>query len=281
MLQTKFRTAYILSFIIVILATIASAGGLFIETLYRDNTLIKSAWHGNDAATLVIAIPMMIISLIFTIRGSKRAQLVWIGTLGYMLYNYMFYLYGAAFNYFFLIYVTIFTLSIYALILSLINIDVLDLGNRFSKRTPARFISGYMFFFGGLLGLMWVALSLSFVVSGKIPQAITQTDHPTGVIFATDLSLLIPSLILSAILLWKRLSWGYVLSTIVMTKASTYGLAMIAMSIFAYAESGIVDAMLPLWIILSLGCIISFAFLLFNISSGSKRLFQIKNKINI
>ena len=267
MFKSRLRTSYILTIIIAILAMIASAGGLFIDGLYRDNALITSAWHGNDFVTLVIVLPLMVTSLILAMRGSQKAQLVWIGTLGYMLYNYIFYLYGAAFNRFFLIYVLLFTLSMYALVFAMTKIDAMAVSQAFRVVTPVKWISGFMMFFAVFLGVLWIAMSLSFVFTGQVPQPILQTDHPTGVVFATDLSLLIPALILGSTLLWKRLPWGFVLASIVLIKASTYGLAMIAMSVFTYVELGTVDSLLPLWVVLSLGCFISCGLLLGNMKS--------------
>ena len=72
MLQTKLRPAYILTAIITILAIAASAGGLFIDGLYRDNLLVTSGWYGNDLATLVVAVPMLVTALILSMRGSTR-----------------------------------------------------------------------------------------------------------------------------------------------------------------------------------------------------------------
>lgn len=102
-IQTKFKLAYVLSAMITILTIAASAGGLFIDDLYRDNTLITAAWRGNDLVTLVVGVPLLVAALIFLRRGSQRAQLIWLGMLRYTLYNYAFYLFGASFNRFFLI----------------------------------------------------------------------------------------------------------------------------------------------------------------------------------
>lgn len=52
MFKTKFKVSIILSTIIILLAVIASAGGLFMEILYRDNAYVKTAWCGNDIVTL-------------------------------------------------------------------------------------------------------------------------------------------------------------------------------------------------------------------------------------
>lgn len=50
---SKFRTAYILSIIIGILIAIASAGGLVIEDLYRNNLWATSQFRGSDLVRLM------------------------------------------------------------------------------------------------------------------------------------------------------------------------------------------------------------------------------------
>ncbi|MCX7593725.1 MAG: hypothetical protein N2235_08195, partial [Fischerella sp.] len=96
MLDSKLKSAYVLSSIIAVLAGIAAAGGLFIDDLYRDNHYVTLGWFGNDWVTLVVAVPILVIALILSARGSQRAQLVWLGMLDYTLYNFGFYLFGAA-----------------------------------------------------------------------------------------------------------------------------------------------------------------------------------------
>ncbi len=270
MFKDRFKISIILSVIIVVVAITASAGGLFIGDLYRDNASIKAAWYGNDLVTLFVAVPLMVISLLLSMRGSQRAQLIWMGTLWYMVYNYIFYLYAAAFNKFFLLYVVLFTLSTYALIFAMMNADPKEISRKFNLRTPVKWISGYMLFFAALLGVLWIASSLSFIITGEVPQDIIKTGHPTGVVYATDLSLLVPALVLSAILLWRRQPWGYALSAIVLIKSITYSLVLIVMSMVAYIRVGLGDAFLPLWVFLSTSCLIFSWLLLGNMKSNNK-----------
>src|ERR1044071_3889065 len=136
------RLATLFSTIIAVLALIASAGGLFWNGLYRDNTLVTAAFRGNDLITLVVAVPGLLIALRMIRRGSARAHLVGLGLLAYMLYNYVFYLYGAAFNRFFLLYVALVALSITALIISISSLDVQSISQAFLPRTPVRWIAG-------------------------------------------------------------------------------------------------------------------------------------------
>jgi hypothetical protein len=268
MFRTKPTTAYILSAIIAVLTIVASAGGLLIDDLYRDNAYATSAWQGTDLATLVVAVPLLIAALILAQRGSRRAQLVWLGMLDYTLYNYAYYLFGTTFNRFFLIYVALFTLSIFAPILALSKIDFESVGQGFRAKTPARWIGGYMAFVAAGIGGLWIAQSLSFVATGEVPQFIIQVAHPTSIVFALDLSLVVPFMILGAIWLWQRRAWGYLLAAILNVKGAVYMLALAAVSASAIRE-GFVEAPaeLPLWGLFSLGFVVVTLFLLGNVSS--------------
>lgn len=262
---------YILSIIIAILATLASAAGLFVGGIYRDNPLVTSAFRGNDLMTLAIAVPTLIAALIITGRGSLRALLVWMAMLGYMLYNYVFYLFGAAFNLLFLLYVAVVACSIYALIFGLSSIDAVEIGRRFAPRTPIRWIGGFMLLLAILLGGMEISRALGFVISGRIPQDVVQTGHPTAVVYAVDLTLLIPGLLLAGALLWRGRAWGYVLGTIFMIKGASYGLALIAMSAFAAKATGVWDPLVPGYAVIALGCLISCMLLLGNMRPEERR----------
>ena len=272
MFRTKPISAYILSAIIAILTVVASAGGLFIDDLYRDNAFATSAWRGTDLATLVVAVPIWIAALILSLRGSPRAQLIWLGMLDYTLYNYAYYLFGTAFNRFFLIYVALFTLSMFALIFGLAKVYVKGIRHRFRARTPVKWIAGYMMFVAIGIGGLWKAQSLSFVVSGQVPQFIVDVAHPTSVVFALDLSLVVPFLALGAIWLWRRQPWGYVLAAILNVKGAVYMLALAAVSVSA-ANAGFpgASAELPLWGLLSLGFLLASLFLLGNVQPSQER----------
>lgn len=233
MKNNHFKTAYALSAIVAMLASIASAGGLFIENLYRDPSFFKLAFQGNDVVTLFVTVPLLLAGMELTKRNSERGQLLWAAMLGYMLYNYAFYLFGAAFNWFFQIYVALFALSTYALIYMLTDLDVERLSRKFSARTPVGWISGYMAFIAGFLGIFEFTKSLSLIVNGEVPK-------DPALVFALDLSLIVPAMAIGALWLWRRRPWGYVLAAMMTLKGATYGLALLAMSAFV-ARSGFWD----------------------------------------
>ena len=109
MKQNKMLGLYILSIMIALFAIVTSVGGILFENVYRDNKLIITVMKANDIVTLFIVVPLMVACIFFDIKKSYRARLIWIGTLFYMMYNFIFYMYGVAFNRFFLLYVFLFT----------------------------------------------------------------------------------------------------------------------------------------------------------------------------
>lgn len=269
MVENKFRAAYLLSSLIILLAIIASVGGLFFLELYRDNELVRKTWFINDLLTLFVMTPLLMGSLMLTIRQLQRAQLVWIAMLAYMLYNYAFYLFGAAFNTFFLLYVALFSLSLFALIFALASLDVNAISRAFSAKTPVRWISGFMMFIAGFLGFKWVADSLNFVFTGQLPKAIVDFAHPTNIVFALDLALIVPWMVLGAIWLWQRRPWGYVVGAIMTIKAATYGLVLITSTVYV-ALSGTYDSLAPFYAFVFIGGLISVLVLFRNMTGENK-----------
>jgi hypothetical protein len=264
-LPTKCRTADTLSAIVVILATIASAGGIFLNGLYRDNSFVISAWKGNDLVTLFIMVPILTVALILSRRGSQRAYLVWMGALDYMLYNYAFYLFAAAFNWFFLIYAALLGLSIFALLFGLVKINPGAIAQCFRAKTLWRWIvSTYMLFSSIGLSVVYLAQSIGFIVTNQLPTVVTRTGHPTSIIFALDLTLLI----LGAIWLLQRQPWGYILAGISTVKGPAYTLVLTVGSLWA-ANSGFPDVstQIPIWVFLTVFGLIANALLFANMDT--------------
>jgi len=252
------RKAVILTWVVFVFTMVIGLAGTFFNDLYRDNEFIKAVWKGNDIVTFAIASPLMIITML---KGSHdpvkhiRSFLLWMGSLWYMIYNYIFYIYGAAFNVFFLGYVVIITCSAIALLHGLIAI-----GKRVDDIFPDRKlqasfsgISLFLYFFAFFLGGAWIAMSSAFLFTGEVPAAITQTGHPTGVVFATDLIFLIAPLVVLGYYLRKKQRWAILLTPIVMVKCCLYPIVFVIAGILAYIKTGAYDVLTPAYLLLGAG----------------------------
>jgi hypothetical protein len=167
-----------------------------------------------------------------------------------------------------LIYVSLFTLPIFALLFGLVNLDAEAIHQKFRPRTPVKWIAGFMIFVALGLTTVYLIQFFGFVTSGQIPAIVLKTDHPTNVVPALDFSMVIPWLLLGGIWLWRCRPWGYVISAIMLVKGAVYMLSLTAASVVPMM-SGFPEAAaeIPLWGTLCVGFLIAGAFMLGNMKS--------------
>ena len=77
--------------------------------LYQYDTVNLAAQAiGQDMVTLLVGIPLLIISVTLSKKGSLQGKVLLPGTLTYFLYTYVSYAFGVAYNILFLVYVSLF-----------------------------------------------------------------------------------------------------------------------------------------------------------------------------
>ena len=232
---------------------------------FYDTISMAAQQQGNDLVALVVGLPLLAISTWLTFRGSLRGRLLLTGTLGFFLYTYMSMSMLTSYNALFLVYVALFSLSLYAFILSMMSFDLTDLPRHFSTRLPRGWIAGLMFLVGGFLLLAWLGRIVPPLLQNQTPALENTT---TLVIQAMDLGLIVPLAILSGILLLRRSPWGYLLASVTLLKGATLGLGVSAMAI-NMALRGVADSlgiMIPFLIITLLNLVMA-ALLLKNVDT--------------
>ncbi|MBV6449464.1 MAG: hypothetical protein MHPDNHAH_00174 [Anaerolineales bacterium] len=198
---------------------IINARGLY----YWDTLSSVAQMQANDLVMLVLGLPLLAIAFWLTLRGSLRGQLLLTGTLGFILYTYITMCFGAAYNPFFLIYVALFSLSLFAFILSMMSIDLQTLPAQFSEKLPRGWIAGLLFFAAAFLSLAWLGRIAATFTSGAIPALENVTSM---FIQAMDLGIIVPLCVLSGSLLLHRQPWGYMLASVSLMKFLTMGIAV-------------------------------------------------------
>jgi hypothetical protein len=227
------------------LVTLQAGLGLLLQGEYRDVPWITATWFGNDWITLVAAVPTMAVALVRMRNGSPRWLLVWLGMLGYVAYNYCFYLFGAALNAFFPLYVTAVILATVLLTQTLARIDAFTVVASFSTNTPVRTIGGYFTLVGVGLASAWLAMWAAYVFAGRPTPMETEAFK---VVAAVDLAVMVPALTCGGVLLWKRHSWGYIVAPIAGIQSSLY-LIVLSLNSYIAIDRGLMTAPgeLPAW----------------------------------
>lgn len=180
---------------------------LYGRGIYKNDSIsVVAQGKAQDLVTLILGIPMLIISMIVFRKENLRGKLLLTGTLGYFLYTYMSYTFLWNFNYLFLVYVILMSCSLFAFILSIMEIDISNMKNNFSDKLPTKLIGGFEIFIGTAIGLMWLGKIAQALKTGAAPDGLEH--YTTLVIQGMDLGFVVPFAILSGVLLIKKNNYG-------------------------------------------------------------------------
>jgi hypothetical protein len=241
-----------LSAVIVMLMVGASSAGLVVDDLYPDGPWAREALRGGDLTTLLLAAPILLLSLVFVRRGSRRAQVVWLGALAYSVYNYAYFAFGARFNDVFLLHVALLALSIWATAFAVAGIDVGMVVRSLNRTRSTRWVGAFLALVGAILGGLWIFLSIRFALTGELMADIPRRG--IHLVFAIDLALLVPALVVAGILCWRRSCVGVVFAGVMAVMGALYQVNLLLAGLFQ-ADAGVpgVKAFPPEGVVLAIG----------------------------
>lgn len=178
------------------------------QGLYRLDSLFTGAgYKGQDTVTLVLGIPLLVICTVLYRRGSLRGGWLLMGTLGYFLYVYASMALAAAYNVLFLVYVALFSASLFSFVLAFAGLDLQAVAAPFTARLPRRGIAIFMFLCGALTFVVWLEPLVTALIQGAPPKRLDAST--TRVTDALDLGIIVPSTFLAGALLLRRNVQGY------------------------------------------------------------------------
>lgn len=189
----------------------------------------------QDYVTLLIAAPYLLITLFRSRKGSVKGRLLMSGVLLYIFLTYLFYMNMAMYNSLFLVYIAITGLSFFALATTLLSIDTKQL--IMSKKTPVKFIGGFLIFNAISIALLW----LGVIVPPLIDQSIVPLSvehYSTLNVQAFDLSLFLPLSFVAGWLLIKAKALGRLMAPVYLVFLSLLMTALIA-KIIAMGFAGV------------------------------------------
>jgi len=191
----------------------------------------------QDYVTLFLGIPLLLLTLWGARRGLVRSRLLLTGTLGYFFVTYLFYTVMAMYNALFLAYIVLLGASFFALIINLITFDSSRLKAAFSKKTPTRFVAGFLIFNTIAIALLWLSMIVPPLLDGSIYPAAVE-HYTTLIVQGLDLGLLLPMGFVSAFLLLKKKAPGYLFTAVYVIFLALLMTALMA-KIVAMAQQGV------------------------------------------
>ena len=203
-----------LSGALAVVTLVASAIGGFVPGIFHDPAMTVGNAQGTALVILTVALPTLVASMVAATRGSLRAIIVWLGTLGYMLYNAITYAFATAFNALFLFYVAMLSLAFWSFVTLLMRVQADTVRDRFTPALPARPLAGYLFAIAVLNAFAWLMQIVPAILRNRAPANFAGTSFLTNPFHVTDLAFSLPVMAVTAIWLWRRRPWGYVLAGI-------------------------------------------------------------------
>lgn len=225
------RTLTIFSFLIAALTLVSCIISIGFNSIYQDGEWANAQWLGQDTVTILIALPLLLISFIKGIKGgNNRWEMVYCGVLLYYTYTYSFFMFAAKLTVLYLFHLPIYGLSVIGLVIACIGVFNQNVNYSIDRKWLKVGIVAYLLLISIMISFLWLN-----DITAHLFNPEHMSDTPSGeaplIIYSLDLAIIIPLMITSAILICRNTKWGYILNGIILTKTSTLGFALMAMAI--------------------------------------------------
>lgn len=192
----------------------ASINGFYSPDFYKQETL---NWEvqctGQDILDLFLVSPVLLISAFFAARNVKIAFLVWAGTNLYLAYTFLIFCFSVHFNSMFLVYCLNLGLAAYSLLFFFYHLSREQFDFILRKllfRTTAMYFLIIAIMFLGL----WLSGIIPAILNNTVPIEIQDIGIATNPVHVIDLSMLLPAIFVTGILLWKNSPAGVMLAPV-------------------------------------------------------------------
>jgi hypothetical protein len=215
--QRPGRGAYIMS--AALGAAAAAAAGLTVAfpSVLTGVAGANGNARGTAVVVLAVGVPVLAAAILGSGRGSTRAFVIWLGTLGYLLYQAVLLCFATPLNTFFLFYVAYLGLAVWSLVFLLRGTDFAAFGLSLSPRVPIRSVAGYALVVMVLNTAAWLGRILPAVLSDDPRAFLTETGLLTNPVYIQDLAIWLPLLATAAVAAWRHRVWGQLVTAAMLT----------------------------------------------------------------
>lgn len=135
----------------------------------------------------------------------------------YLTYTFLIYCFAIHFNKLFVVYCLCLGLSFYAFALFLFAIIKEKIKISVENKTLLRFTGIYFIVIAVLFYLLWLSEIIPSILENKIPKSVTEAGLFTNAVHVIDLSVVLPAIFITGILLLKRNTLGFILTPMLLT----------------------------------------------------------------
>jgi hypothetical protein len=212
------RTILAFTLPLVILIIFATYCGLFVPGTYSKETVNWTAQAiGQDVVNLVLLVPFLIITSLLVFKKNRIAFLLWSGGIFYLIYSYAIYCFALHFNNLFLVYCLILSLSFYSFMYFLFSQIKEPIVDWFNEKIPNKTIGIYLLFISCFFYIVWLSEIIPSIANDTTPKNIIEIGILTNPVHVLDLSVYLPALLITSILLFRKKTLGLLLAPAMIT----------------------------------------------------------------
>jgi len=230
----------------------------------HDSSFVATLSKGTDLISLFVSLPMLWIGYWLYRRGSMRGCIFLIGMLLYFLYIGVTYTFSVVFNSLFLIYVMLFSTSLFAVLIAFTAFDIQSLASKVTLNMPRRGIAIFMFVAGLGTLMLWLSELVGPIMTGQAPANLG--PYTTMFTHGFDSAVITPATVITGVYLLKRKPLGYLLAAPLLILCAVVGLTVISQTIYQATKGitfpiGVYIGMIGSWIVMggfAIGLVISY-----------------------
>ncbi len=185
-------------------AALAAAAPTFLLDLLTGPAVMNGSARGTALVVLLIALPSLAGSLYTANGGVLRARFVWLGTLAYLFYNALLFLFATLFNRLFPLYVVMASTALWAIIAVVTETDADAVAASVAPGLPRRAIAVYVWVMVAFNALAWAAIIAPALTADRPGSFLDGTNMTTNPIHVQDFVFWLPLAAAGAAALWRR-----------------------------------------------------------------------------
>ena len=217
--------------LVLVLSVVSALLGLLRPGHYGTDPAVVQLYRVQDATILLVGVPVLALGLWYATRGSLRSRVVWLGGLAYATYTWASIGLQAPYNEFFLGYVALFSLSLFAFVGALVTTDAGTVRRALEGRVSTSFYGGALVFIAvGLAGL-WLADIVPSLLAGTTPLIVEEAGRVALTSHLLDLGVVVPSLFVAGVWLRRGRTWGYLLAGVALVLGATLAASISGMTL--------------------------------------------------
>lgn len=253
MSKNRDKSLHLVTLLIIILSIITSSVGLLYKTggkpyifinqygdavkIYGDGLYAHDSYfmapiaRGTDFTILFFAVPVLITALILDIkRKGVKNRIFLMSVISIFTYYSVSIAFGVTYNILHLIYIALFSSSVFGLIISINTIDKEQVENSMGDKLPFRGIYVFLLLTGISLIVAWLPDIIKSLVLGRSLELIE--IYTTQITYVIDMGIVAPTALICLFELKKRSGIGYILLPLLLTVCTLVGIMLPIQTIF-------------------------------------------------